>query len=264
MQLWIGLDRREHDAFAVAFRSAKHYASEPLSIHAMSLDHVRKLGLYRRPTETRNGRLFDCISQAPMSTEFAISRFLTPYFAGSKGWALFTDCDVMFRRDPFELFALADPRFAIQVVKHSHMPADAAMVAAVDVGKPVADGVKMDGQVQQWYARKNWSSVILWNLEHPSNRKLTVDMVNTRTGRDLHAFCWLDDSEIGALPATWNHLVGAQPRNADASLVHFTEGVPSMPGYDGCEHADEWWTWARYGHLTPTEQAHIGSGEPWR
>jgi hypothetical protein len=50
---------------------------------------------------------------------------------------------------------------------------------------------KMDGQVQTAYARKNWSSFILFNCDHPANRALTLEMVNTLPGRDLHRLCWL-------------------------------------------------------------------------
>jgi hypothetical protein len=231
------------DAFTVAHASAKARMSWAIPVTAINLDDMRRLGYYRRPTTVRGGRLFDVISGAPMATEFAISRFLVPHLAGRDGWALFCDADVMFRCDPHEIFALADSRYAVQVVKHTHMPSDAAMVAAVNAGRPVADGVKMDGQVQSWYAKKNWSSVTLWNLSHPSNRKLNMDLVNGLPGRDLHAFCWLHDSEIGALPRDFNHLVGVDPVNPDARLVHFTEGVPSMRGYENCEHATEWRSW---------------------
>src|SRR5438477_567623 len=107
--------------------------------------------------ERREGKLWCPISQAPMTTEFAISRFCVP-FIQTDGWALFVDCDALCLADISKLFALADARFAVQVVKHAQQG---------------GASVKMDGQAQTFYARKNWSSVILWNCSHPAHHRLT-------------------------------------------------------------------------------------------
>lgn len=225
VSVWLGFDPREADAFAVARTSLRRTAPCCVRARGLVLDELRRVALYTRPVERRAGRLWDPISDAPMSTEFALSRFLVPHLQ-HEGWALFCDCDVLFRRDVMALFALADPRFAVQLVKHDHRP---------------AEGVKMDGQVQTAYPRKNWSSVCLWNCGHEANRRLTLDVVNTTPGRDLHAFCWLADEEIGGLPVEWNFLVGHyDPAIRDPALVHFTDGVPSMPGYEDQPFAGEW------------------------
>ena len=145
---------------------------------------LRYRGIYRRPHEKRDGQLWCPISEAPMSTSFAISRFLVRWLSCGVQWALFCDwCDMLWLADPAELFALADDRYAVQVVKREHVP---------------DEDLKMDDQAQTVYPRKNWSSLILWNLWHPANERLTLDMVNTLPGRDLHRFCWLEDAEIGS------------------------------------------------------------------
>ncbi len=186
---------------------------------------MRAKGLYRRETFTRMGRMVDNISDAPMSTEFAISRFLTPTLAQS-GLALFLDSDMLSRHDIFELFAQADPTKAVMCVQHHHDPPESR---------------KMDDQVQLRYFRKNWSSVMLFNCDHPSNRALTVDLINSVPGRDLHRFCWLKDEEIGPLDPTWNYLVGGNGApQIDPKMVHFTNGIPRMSGYASSEFADEW------------------------
>jgi hypothetical protein len=110
-------------------------------------------------------------------------------------------------------------------VKHDHQP---------------QSGMKMDGQIQTSYARKNWSSVCAFNCDHPANKALTFNLVNSVPGRDLHRFCWLKDGEIGELPAEWNWLVGHSDPAVDPALVHFTDGIPTMPGYEDCAFADEW------------------------
>jgi hypothetical protein len=97
----------------------------------------------------------------------------------------------------------------------------------------------MDGQVQTRYSRKNWSSVFVLDADHPSNKNLTVALVNSVPGRDLHRFCWLEDDDIGELGAEWNYLVG-HSEHPDPKIVHFTDGIPSMPGYENSEFADEW------------------------
>jgi lipopolysaccharide biosynthesis glycosyltransferase len=231
--IWIGFDPREADAFAVARESIRRRLNTPLPINGIVLDDMRAAGLYRRPTQRPNGKLWDEISEAPMATEFAIARFLTPHLARD-GWALFVDCDVMALKNIEELFALADPSKAVMCVKHNFAP---------------PPDVKMDGQEQTRYARKNWSSVMLFNVKHPANKALTVDLINTVPGRDLHRFCWLDDSDIGELGPEWNWLVGHSSPNIEPKICHYTDGIPSMRGYENQAFAAQWRSelsrWAR-------------------
>lgn len=223
-KVFVGYDPREAEAFAVCVQSIKRHAWD-MPVYGICLDEVEAAGLYWRALEKRNGQLWDTISEAPMSTQFAISRFLTPHLAGG-GWALFMDCDMMLRTDINELFDAADPRYAVMCVKHKHEPCTT---------------IKMDGQLQTLYARKNWSSVMLFNCDHPSNKKLTVDLINTVPGRDLHRFCWLEDDEIGALDPAWNFLVGHSDPSINPKLVHWTEGGPWFENYRDVPFADEYW-----------------------
>jgi hypothetical protein len=224
VSIWIGYDPRELDAYAVARRTANIHCIKPIPVRGVVLAELRERGLYRRPTSIKDGRLWDDISEAPMATEFAISRFLVKELAGS-GWALFIDSDMLVRHNLDRLFESLDRSKAVMVVKHHHEP---------------PEGLKMDGQAQTRYARKNWSSVMAFNCDHPANRALTVDLINTVPGRDLHRFCWLDDELIGGLDPKWNYLVGHTKGVADPGIVHFTEGTPAMAGYEDCEFADEW------------------------
>lgn len=227
--IWIGFDPREVIAYAVCRASIREYAPT-IPVFPVHLGSLMQRGLYNRPTEVRDGKLWDEISEAPMSTEFAISRFLVPHltrrlYAGDPGWALFIDCDFLARAPLDELFAAADPTKAVMVVKHHHEP---------------DESVKMDGQKQLLYARKNWSSCMLWNCGHPSNRKLTIDLVNELPGRDLHRFCWLEDDEIGELNPAWNYLVGYSDPTIEPKMIHWTSGGPWFPGYENVEYAAEW------------------------
>jgi lipopolysaccharide biosynthesis glycosyltransferase len=223
--IYVGWDAREADAYAVAVNSVNRRLSRFIPTHGLVLEDMKTRGLYRRPTERRDGRLWDVISDAPMATEHACARFLVPHLA-KRGWALFMDGDMLALADFAELFDSLDPAKALYCVQHRHEP---------------PEGVKMDGQLQTRYARKNWSSLMVFNCDHPANAALTVELVNTIPGRELHRFCWLPDELIGALDPAWNFLVGHTDPSIEPKVLHFTDGVPDMPGYENAPFADVWW-----------------------
>ncbi len=224
--VWVGFDPRETAAFAVT-RESIRYFNRNMPINGLVLDDLRKAGLYYRPTEKRLGKLYDVISEHEMATEFAISRFLVPTLNQWGGWSLFMDSDMMLRTNITRVFEKLDKSKAVYCVKHNHAPVNT---------------VKMDDQVQSQYARKNWSSFLIFNCEHPSNEKLTVELINTVPGRDLHAFCWLKDEEIGELPVEWNYLVGHSDPKVEPLNVHYTDGGPWFTAYQNAEYAEEWWS----------------------
>ena len=233
--IWIGYDPRETAAFAVAKYSIGQF-DKHVPIHGVVLDRLREMRLYNRPTLEKlddNGRrqLIDLLSvrsdyNGAITSEHANARFLVPFLAG-EGLALFMDSDVMVRRNPNVLFEMASRGDkAVYCVKHDYVPQET---------------VKMDGQQQTSYWRKNWSSVMLWNCDHEANKRLTLEKFNEVPGRDLHRLFWLSDDEIGELPPEWNYLVGVSKLNGEKpAIVHFTLGVPDMPGYENQEYADDW------------------------
>ncbi len=224
-KVFIGWDSREAMAYQVCLRSLLARSSLRLEVQPLLAAHLRALGLYRRPEERRGGLLWDKISQAPMATEFALTRFLVPHLAGHGGWALFCDADFLWRADLRSLFALADPRFAVMVVKHDYRPPETT---------------KMDRQAQLGYACKNWSSLMLWNCAHKAHRALTLEAINAWPGLALHGFRWLDDELIGGLPEAWNWLEGWSRPEIEPKAVHFTRGTPDMTGHEGAPYAEEW------------------------
>jgi lipopolysaccharide biosynthesis glycosyltransferase len=221
--IWIGYDPREAEAFAAFRQSIRMRLNLPIPIYGLVLDRLRADGLYWRETTHRDNKLWDEISGAPMATEFAISRFLVPHLAKG-GQALFMDCDMLARTNIGRLFDICDDSKAVWCVKHDHQPSNA---------------LKMDGQAQTRYARKNWSSVMMFTA-HPANKALTPELVNQVPGRDLHRFCWLEDDQIGELSPEWNFLVGHTDPSIDPNIVHFTDGGPWMAGYENVPFADEW------------------------
>jgi len=103
----------------------------------------------------------------------------------------------------------------------------------------------MDGQKQTVYPRKNWSSAVVWNCEHPKNKKLTPQFINNPDieGKYLHRFSWLQDHEIGRLPHDWNWLVGyyKEDENHKPAAIHYTDGGPWFKSYRLCEYAADWY-----------------------
>lgn len=228
LSIYIGYDQREEEAWNVCRQSLERRASTALHIVKLEERALRFNGWYDRPWRVENGQKIDARDEKPFSTDFSFTRFLVPALALHQGWALFCDCDFLFTADVEVLFGLADPKYAVQVVKHQHDPSET---------------VKMDGVRQTKYHRKNWSSLILWNCEHPSNRLLTTQAINHEPGQWLHAFGWLRDEEIGDLPLTWNWLSGVnEPLDGEKvpNAIHYTLGGPWFENWRHVPYADLW------------------------
>jgi hypothetical protein len=226
LNIYIGYDPREDDAYRVCVSSILRHTSEPVRIIKLDLPRLRRLGLYKRGIKRDGAQMIDEVDGRPFSTEFAFSRFLVPYIQDYQGTALFCDCDFLFTTDVAELFDLADDDFAVQLVKHDYRP---------------AEKVKMDGVSQHAYPRKNWSSLMLFNCAHPGCAELGLGQVNTKTGRWLHTFQWLMDEEIGSIPHTWNWLEGVYaPEDIVPKAVHYTLGIPTFAGYENTPYAGLW------------------------
>ena len=211
LNIYVGYDPRESAAFYTLQHSIVRRSSVPVSIAPLVQGQLKHL--YRRsrgPTE---------------STEFSMTRFLVPALAGYRGWSIFMDCDMLCRTDIAGLAAEIErqPDKAVLVCKHDYIPRTER---------------KFLDQVQTKYARKNWSSLMLFNNERC--RSLSADYVNSASGLELHRFAWMDDSAIGGLPLEWNWLVGEYEYNPQARIVHFTIGGPYFKAYASCDYAAEW------------------------
>lgn len=215
MKVFIGYDSRENIAYQVAKASLLKHTSIPLDITPIVQNDLRYRGIYQREPDPLS------------STEFSFTRFLTPYLAGYKGWALFCDCDFLFRGDIAAITDYMDGAKAVMCVPHEYTPSET---------------VKMDGKAQHQYPRKNWSSFVLFNCEHPQVKMLTPEVVNTQTGMYLHRFQWLTDDLIGELPIAFNYLEGWHSKDdcPNPIAVHFTRGGPWFNEWQNVEYAAEW------------------------
>jgi lipopolysaccharide biosynthesis glycosyltransferase len=213
--VFVGYDSREDIAWQVCRHSLLRHADESLPVVPLRQSVLRELGLYTRAPD------------ASASTEFSLTRFLVPYLAAQSGWVLFCDCDFLFTTDVREVFAGLDPEKAVYCVQHDYTP---------------AHDVKMDGKQQTAYPRKNWSSFMLFNCDHPDVRDLTPAVVNSASPAFLHRFRWIkDDSAMGALELDWNFLEGEYPKpDKTPRVIHYTNGGPWFDEWQNCDYAELW------------------------
>ena len=211
-KVFVGWVSREDIAYQVCKFSINDRDTGNHEVMPLKLHELREQGIIWRENDPK------------ASTEVTFTRFLIPHLMNYNGWGVFCDCDFLFQADIRDLFRLLDRQYAVQVVKHDYTP---------------KESVKMDGQVQEAYPRKNWSSLILFNCDHISNRVLDLEMINTKDPGFLHRFSWLKDEEIGKLPFHWNYLEGWY-KSDDARAVHYTRGGPWFPDWQHVDYAEEW------------------------
>ena len=219
--IYIGYDSKEPIASDVCEFSINKNSSDSFNINHIKLNEVKKKNIYWRETDKLG------------STEFTFTRFLVPYLQNYNGWALFCDSDFLWFDDVNKLFSIADDKYAIMCVHHDY--------------KPTNKKKKLLSS-QQIYPRKNWSSLVLWNCSHPSNKKVTPDLVNTETGKYMHRFGWLKDEEIGKISHEWNWLIGwyKEPVDGKPKALHFTEGGPWLGGdFQKKEYSEQWYEYLK-------------------
>lgn len=209
IRVFLGYDSNETIAYHVLAHSILDHASVPVSITPLKINQLPM---------TRKRETYQ-------STEFSFSRFLVPWLCGYEGQAIFMDCDMLMRANIKHLMDLFDDRYAVQVVKHDY--------------SAKKDNKFLD-QPQSLYAKKNWSSVMLFNNERC--RSLTPQYVNRASGLMLHQFKWIEEDEIGEIPNTWNFLVGeeGQCELGEARLIHYTQGTPCFQKYARGAAAELW------------------------
>ena len=215
LNIYVGYDSKEDIAYRVCKYSILKRSKSNIKITSLKLYELVAKNLYKRDID-------------PLaSTEFTYSRFLVPALNNYNGWAIFCDCDFIFFEDISNILIDIDKSKAVYCVQHDYTPKEKH---------------KMDGQKQTIYPRKNWSSFILFNCSHPSNKKLSLDLVNSETGSFLHQFKWLEDNEIGSLDERWNWLEGwtSNHNNKKPFAVHYTRGGPWFEEWQDVEFANEW------------------------
>ena len=209
IRLAIGYDYREAVAYHTFVQSIIEKATMPVTVLPLARNLISNYS--------------DLATDG--SNQFIISRFLTPSLANFEGWFIYVDGDLICNDDVATLWEMRDENYAVQCVKHDY--------------KTKFEN-KYFGNKNENYPRKNWSSVIMWNCAHPSNRVLTPEFVSQHDGKYLHRFSWLNDHEIGELPIRWNWLSTEYEDNPDAGFIHYTLGTPCFEDWSECGMSDYW------------------------
>ena len=213
IRIFIGHDPREKVAYHTLVQSIIENSSEPVSITPIAKKHL--------------GNIYQRTRTVKESTEFSLTRFLTPYLSGFDGWSIFMDCDMIVTSDIKNLWELRDDKYAAMCVRHDYTPSSER---------------KFLDQIQTVYLKKNWSSVMLFN--NAKCTSLTPEVVQYEDGLFLHQFKWLESEDlIGELPHSWNFLVGEEEKLANGKLpdlIHYTLGGPYFDDYKGCDYEEVW------------------------
>ncbi len=205
-QIFIGYDQKESVAYHVCAHSIIKRASIPISINPIALHGLK--GIHDRG---KHG-----------TTEFAMSRFLTPYLSNYQGYSLFMDCDMLV------LFDIAE----LQQIINAH--SDCAVICCQHNYTPKTTH-KATGE-QTVYPRKNWSSVMIFN--NKLCKGLTPEFVDSATGAQLHQMGWA--KKIGSMPLEYNWLVSEYVKTENPKILHYTLGCPNFEAYKDCDYAQEW------------------------
>ena len=206
----VGFDQREAVAYHTFCQSVIEKSTIPVQFIPLA---INTLNFYEE--QHKDG-----------GNKFIYSRFLTPYICEFKGFAVYADGDMICNENIYEIVKLFDPSKAVQLVKHDYK---------------TKRHIKYFGNKNTNYPRKNWSSLVIFNCQHPSNAVLTPQFIQEHDGAYLHRFQWLQDNEIGELDLKWNYLAIEYDPCSDAKLIHYTLGTPCLKEFKETEMSDVWW-----------------------
>jgi len=212
MKVYIGWDSREDIAYQVAKKSILKHCSD-VEIYPIKQSYLRELGIYTRPIDTQ------------ASTEFTITRFLTPFLSGYTGISIFMDCDMLVQTNIKNILKEIDYKDPVTCVQHEpYFP---------------KSSIKMDGREQHFYPKKNWSSFMVFNCGHPSLKDaLSIKEINRKPPSYLHRMEWAES--IGSLSHSWNYLAGYYNDIDTPNVIHYTDGGPWFEKYKNCQFSSNW------------------------
>lgn len=216
--IYIGLDSKHRDVFEICKFSIQKHLSRHIEILPVNKFLV--------PDYNRINDGFE-------STDFSFARFFVPQMNNFEGTSLFVDGDFLFLSDVsvvFDMFhnynSSESKKKALMCCQHDYTP---------------KTNVKMDGKTQTFFKRKNWSSFMIIDNAHKKIKTLNTLTINGQSGKFLHQFDFLEDSDIGEISLEWNWLVGYYTEISgifSPKALHFTDGGPWLENYKNCPYSD--------------------------
>lgn len=218
INVYIGYDSQNYGqrlAYEICKRSIlkNHISNIKINIFPLIKKDLENKGIFYRNDNTG-------------STEFTYTRFLVPFLNNYSDYAIFCDSDFLWQCDIVELLEYINDDIALSCVKHEYLNCQS--------------NIKMDGLKQEWYPRKNWSSLMIFNCGHPEIQKLNINNVNSQSPSWLHRFTWCNDEFIGAIPKTYNYLVGYYNDEKNPKGLHYTDGGPWYKSYRNVLFSKNW------------------------
>ena len=231
--IFIGYDERLPLAYEVCKKSIEETASGPVHIYPLEHRDLRKKGLFKRPwvIDGETGNYKDQFDNLNFTNQFSHTRFVTPFYAKYLGYfhhmSMFVDCDFVFLDDVYNLFSDVSRNFSyLSCIHHEYSP---------------VNSVKMDNRKQTVYPKKLWSSLMVFNPVYSKQSELSLEKIQNETSSYLHRMEWIDDKNIGKISERWNfipdHSETRLTEHESIGAIHYTEGLPSMPGYETCRYS---------------------------
>ena len=233
IKVYIGYDSSNYGqeiAYRVCKRSIENYNNK-VKIFPIKLKDLQKANVFNRPHDSKQ------------STEFTYTRFLAPFLARYIEKTLFCDSDFLWRCNVEETLNFINDNQSVSCVQHEYANCKSK--------------TKMDGLKQEWYPKKNWSSLMLFNSQHEDCKALTPKIVSTESPKYLHRMEWTTEEKIGSIPIEYNYLVGYYS-DKDPKALHFTDGGPWHKDYHNVEDKEEW-----LAYLTKEEKKEHKKGLFW-
>jgi len=203
LKIFIGYDSTHDDASENCKNSILRYIPDNIDIQYLD---VSKIDGWTREYKDQ-------------STEFSYSRFLVPYLSNYEGVSIFCDDDFIFTENILNTLLFLSPEHSVACVKNNfEKKYDTKFTNVKDV----------------WYDKKLWSSLMVFNNSHDDCKKLTLESVQTQTGKYLHQFEWTAEDKIGEIPQKWNWCEGYSSIHDihDMCGLHFTRGGPWIKDMD--------------------------------
>ena len=214
LNIYIGYDSTMNDLESVCkfsiLKSIKDSLGQGQFINYFTFEpEIKLLDISKLPDYNRE--------YANQSTEFTYSRFLIPYLENYEGFSIFIDNDFIFKQSILPMFNYLNPNDAVACIKYPHYEHAAT---------------KFDGEVNIDYPCKLWSSLMIFNNGHEDCKKLTPEVVNTWTGKQLHQFEWTD--KISPIPQKYIFVEGYDnpEEKWNYTGIHYTRGGPWIKDMD--------------------------------
>jgi hypothetical protein len=230
MKVYIGFDQREEQAYEVAQKSLRRFwPGAP--VEALKSDRLAACGLLRRPwTHAGSSTTWRAMHRARRSSRSRASWCRSSVSRAGRCSSTATSsslADVARSCSPW-----------LRPVEGGHGGEARSRRRRAEDGRPGPDALRAQELVER----------VLFNCDHPANRRLSLQDVNERPGGTCTPSTgWRIRRSANCRPNGTGWSTSSRNPN-DPKIAHFTEGGPFLPGWDtGAHEHDALWLEASRG-----------------